>query len=435
MDYHVGGMRERWNSPTSFLLVTGLACCGIATSMRFPWMIAKYGAGYLYIFILAVLFVGWPLIILELGLGQFRQQAAKKAFSVIEHRASGLGLGASWLSLLSVWCYSSLLAYTSVYTWYSTYTPLPWNSISWEYPPTNVTSPGLPLLSSQLYFQDKISAELDHHFSYELVSCLVVIWFGLYLLTFDGVLVPNRIAGITAAFYIGIQIFILGYCCIELTGSVKNGVVDLFLPKEAPGYELIVDAITQALFTCNIGLAVMVAFGSYNEEHRDIVKYSMVVILIILVVSLLTGASLFAILGWIAHKDSRWYVKSAIDLIHSSDRLFGYELTLVTYATFSTDFKGDTANVVAILTFFSFSLVCIVTLHAWCLALLGILRDYFNNPKVHKLAGCACLVGLVGSIPFASGWYVDILIESKGWLTITKTTHTGLVTRCLPTLI
>eukprot|EP01060_Flectonema_neradi_P038452 TRINITY_DN8067_c5_g1_i1.p1 TRINITY_DN8067_c5_g1~~TRINITY_DN8067_c5_g1_i1.p1 ORF type:complete len:549 (+),score=72.07 TRINITY_DN8067_c5_g1_i1:103-1749(+) len=404
MDYHSGGTRERWKSPTSFFLVSGLVCCGIATSMRFPWMVAKYGAGYLYLYMVSILFIGWPLIILELGLGQFRQQAARKAFSMMERRASGLGLGASWLTLVSVWCYSSLLAYTTIFTWYSTYTPLPWRSMSWEFAPTNVTSPGLPLLSSQLYFQDRISAEIDHHFSYQLVFCFVAIWFGVFLLSADGILVPNRIAAVTAAFYISTQLFIIGYCCIELPGSIKDGLVDLLVPKEAPGYEMAVDAVSQALFTCNIGLVVMVSFGSFNEEHRDIVKYSMAVILIVIVVSLLTSVSLFVILGWMANSDPRPHIKSAIDLVHSSDRLFGYELILVSYAALSSQFNGNTANVIAILCFFSFSLVCMVTLHAWCLALLGVLRDFFNNPKINKLAAFACFAALLGSLPFASGW-------------------------------
>ena len=80
-----------WCSNLSFLK-TSIAV-GFGNVWRFPALSYSYGGGAFFIpYILALLFVGLPVLFLEIALGQYYQRGDVSVFSSVHKRLRGVGL-------------------------------------------------------------------------------------------------------------------------------------------------------------------------------------------------------------------------------------------------------------------------------------------------------------------------------------------------------
>ena len=66
--------REFWSSRTAFYFATSGAAIGFGNVWRFPALCVEYGGGAFFIpYLVALLVIGFPLTILEIGFGQYFQ--------------------------------------------------------------------------------------------------------------------------------------------------------------------------------------------------------------------------------------------------------------------------------------------------------------------------------------------------------------------------
>ena len=66
---------------------------GFGNVWRFPTLVYSYGGGAFFIpYILALCFIGIPVLYLEIGLGQFYQRGDVSVFSVCHKRMRGVGV-------------------------------------------------------------------------------------------------------------------------------------------------------------------------------------------------------------------------------------------------------------------------------------------------------------------------------------------------------
>ena len=64
--------RERWSSRTTFYFAAVGSAVGFGNVWRFPSLVYEYGGGAFFIpYCLALVFVGIPLLVLEIALGQY----------------------------------------------------------------------------------------------------------------------------------------------------------------------------------------------------------------------------------------------------------------------------------------------------------------------------------------------------------------------------
>ncbi len=69
--------RQRWANRTIFLLAALGSAVGLGNLWRFPYLAGKYGGGaFLLPYLIALVFVGVPLLMLEFAVGQKMQQGA-----------------------------------------------------------------------------------------------------------------------------------------------------------------------------------------------------------------------------------------------------------------------------------------------------------------------------------------------------------------------
>jgi len=131
---------------TIFLHIRVGAAIGFGNVWRFPSLAYEYGGGAFFIpYLLALFFIGIPLVLLEVGLGQYHQTGDVGVFGSIHRRLKGVGLCSAVASWVVVTYYVPLIAWV-INAFFDSFT----NAALWE------TSTGSEAYS---YFLDEIVGE------------------------------------------------------------------------------------------------------------------------------------------------------------------------------------------------------------------------------------------------------------------------------------
>ena len=70
------GQREQWGSRMGFILATAGSAVGLGNIWRFPYAAGQNGgAAFIFIYLIAVIFIGFPLMCTEVALGRKTQKS------------------------------------------------------------------------------------------------------------------------------------------------------------------------------------------------------------------------------------------------------------------------------------------------------------------------------------------------------------------------
>jgi len=120
--------RPRWGSTSEFILAAVGSAVGLGNLLRFPHMVYKHGGlAFLVPYALAVVFLGVPVLAMELALGQVAQAGCVDALAAMHGRAWGIGCAATLAAFLLASYYCAVLAWAwcfLVATWSKV---LPWS--------------------------------------------------------------------------------------------------------------------------------------------------------------------------------------------------------------------------------------------------------------------------------------------------------------------
>ena len=123
-----GGGRPRWGSTAEFILAAIGSAVGLGNLLRFPYMVYKHGGcAFLVPYALAVVFLGVPILAMELALGQVAQSGCVDALAAMHARAWGIGAAATAGAFLLASYYCVVLAWAWCFlaaTWQPT---MPWS--------------------------------------------------------------------------------------------------------------------------------------------------------------------------------------------------------------------------------------------------------------------------------------------------------------------
>ena len=108
--------RPRWGSTAEFILAAVGSAVGLGNLLRFPYMVFVHGgAAFLVPYALAVVFLGIPVLGMELMLGQVAQKGAVDALAMLNARAWGIGIAATLASFLLAAYYSAIMSWVVVF--------------------------------------------------------------------------------------------------------------------------------------------------------------------------------------------------------------------------------------------------------------------------------------------------------------------------------
>ena len=236
--------REQWDSPLEFLLSCISMSVGLGNVWRFPYVAYKNGGGaFLIPYIIVLIFIGRPLYLLELGLGQFSSSGGARVWDMVPAlRGVGYGQVVATSCVLTFYC--CLIGISFLYLGSSLFPTLPWTSCNdlLEVPEDRVCLPSKPVLEAMnktradyvLKGNQTYMTSAEQFFTYgvlkqkadisdglglpdpALMGCLAFTWLMLYFSLRGGVGGQGKVAYFTAIFpYLVLLTLLVSRVCQE----------------------------------------------------------------------------------------------------------------------------------------------------------------------------------------------------------------------------
>jgi len=297
--------RPQWKTHIGFLLAAVGSAVGLGNIWRFPYLCYKNGGGaFLIPYFIALLVVGIPLMVLEIGLGHKMRGSAPASFASVSKRWEWLG----WWQIIFV-MFGIVLYYSVVISWCANFFCYSFN-LAWGQDP------------NAFFFKDFLMVS-ESPFSIKdlrtpIVLGLIVVWFLNWLIVFRGVQKGLERANKIFMPLLFLLIAIVVFWSLRLPGA-KIGLAAYLKPnwEQLGNIKVWMDAFGQIFFTLSLAFGIMVAYASYLPRKSQIVRDSVLIGTINCLFSVFAGLGVFAVLGYMVHSTSmpmESVVKEAIGL-------------------------------------------------------------------------------------------------------------------------
>lgn len=279
--------RESWDRRSSFVLAAIGSAIGLGNVWRFPYIAQKGGGGaFLIPYFIALLTAGIPLLILEMGLGQYMKSAAPFAFGKIRKKLEWFGWWAVGLAAGIVIYYSTILAWSWNYLYHSF-------GLSWGNDAEN-------FFVKDILHQSAGPGEFGG-FRIPLVIGMFLTWTLIYWILRKGVSRVGKVVLFTVPipWICLVILFIRG---ITLPNAMEGLAYYL-----TPDFSKIFDpqiwllAYGQIFFSLSLGSGVMIAYGSYLTKKPEITNNAIITALANCGTSFFAGFAVFSTLGYLAY--------------------------------------------------------------------------------------------------------------------------------------
>lgn len=280
-------MAEKFKSKSSFILASVGASVGLGNALRFPGMCAKYGGGtYLFIYLIALVFLGVPLLNAEIALGRKFRGGAPECLGSIKRGADRLGWVSCVNSVFTAIIYAGLAGW--IIAMIVKIAPLSYSAAS-------LTQTEI----SGYFFKNVLSAQSDGalcSISPLICGCILVAWILMYFCLKGGASSLSR----AAKFTVIIPILLLSFMAVRGFGYDNSALAlsKLFLPDftALTNPELWLSALGQVFFSLSVAVGIMPAYGEYLPEGTNIFSCSLVIAAADFFVSVLASVVLFTTL-------------------------------------------------------------------------------------------------------------------------------------------
>ena len=270
----------RWASYWTFLLAAIGSSIGLGNVWKFPYEMGAHGGGtFLLVYIPCVLLVALPVMMSELLIGRYGASNPVHGIRRIvnRERLSRLWPIMGWLGMLAgflVFTYYSVVA-----SWILFYI----------------------MQSATGSFVDVPAEIVQHSFSALLRNTdQLLIWHTVFVLLVVMVLSRGLQSGIERALRWLLPAFIglVAWLCVfaSQVGDFDRALEFVFsVDLAAIDAELIVSALTQALFSLSVGLGALLIYGAYLDDKRPIATAAVVVMVFDTAIALIMGLMIFSI--------------------------------------------------------------------------------------------------------------------------------------------
>ncbi|MFT7526089.1 MAG: NSS family neurotransmitter:Na+ symporter [Arenicella sp.] len=271
---------KSWTSYWSFLFAAIGSAVGLGNIWKFPYELGLHGGGtFLVVYIPCVFLIAFPLMMSEIMIGRSGRANPVHAVRRIAKRQklSSLWQIMGWLGMIAGFLVFSF--YSVVGSWVLFYI----------------------MQSATGSFVDVPAEIVQHSFGALLRNTdQQLIWHGVFVLTVVTVLSRRLRFGLELALKVLMPCFLalLVWLCVFATqvGDFDRAITFFTtVDVSAINAELVVSALTQALFSLSIGLGALIMFGSYLGEHRPIATAAGIVMVFDTAIALTMGLLIFSI--------------------------------------------------------------------------------------------------------------------------------------------
>lgn len=304
---------------------------GLGNVWRFPYVAYQNGGGaFLIPYIFVLLFIGRPLYLLELGLGQFSSSGSARVWDMVP-AFRGVGYGQVMATTCVLTYYCTLIGLSLYYLGSSLYPTLPWTDCDPQVViPDRICLPSKPVLVAKNLTRvnfttsgnQTIMTSAEQFFTYgvlksrpdnditdglglpdpTLLGALAITWIILYFSLRGGVGGQGKVAYFTAIFpyLVLLALLVRG---LTLPGFEK-GLALFFTPQ----WEKLIEpkvwyaAVTQSFFSLSVGFGSLTTYASFNKFRHPTSRDALIISFADTFTSLLAGTVIFAILGHLAHE-------------------------------------------------------------------------------------------------------------------------------------
>ncbi len=288
--------RESWSSRPAFLLAAIGAAVGFGNIWRFPALAYKYGGGAFFIpYILALMLIGFPLLLLEIALGQHLQTGDVGCFGSIDKRLRGVGLSAVLCGFIVTGYYVPLLSWV-FRAFCESFGKMRNN---WE----DVSGAD----ASDYFFNDIIGMNTlgddnrPTRIVFTNILYLIISWVCIGACVAFGIKWTGRIAYFTMGLPI-VLILVFAVRAVTLPGSGEGihayiGEWDVSILASEP--DVWSTAVSQIFFSLGTTFGVMTAFGSHCPERSPAAENAAVIAASNSFFSFVAGFAVFGSLGYL----------------------------------------------------------------------------------------------------------------------------------------
>ncbi|CAH1984394.1 unnamed protein product [Acanthoscelides obtectus] len=431
--------RAQWGRGTEFLMSCIAMSVGLGNIWRFPFAAKKNGGGaFLIPYLIVLIVIGRPMYYMEMSIGQFTSKGNCKMFSKLSpmFRAIGYGQVIGAFSVATYYC--SIMAVTLYYLFASFTSEFPWSTCneSWiNYTEKNGevcidknTNPFDQTLtktisSSELFFsvpskfpffridvlkqKDDISDGIGIP-DLKLTLFLVLAWLITFILSVRGIKSSGKASYFLAIFPYVILIVLL------IKALTLEGATDGILYFIETDWSKLLEAqvwyaaVTQCFFSLNVGFGTIIMLSSYNSFNHNINRDALIITTLDTFTSLLSGVTIFGILGSLAHEMN---VEPSEVISHAD----GTSLAFISYPEAISKFTA-VPWLFAIMFFFMLFILGLGSLQALQGTLNTAVKDAFPTIAMWKISACTAtlclLIGLLYMTP--AGQYILDLADHFG---------------------
>ncbi|KAF5005903.1 hypothetical protein FDECE_7661 [Fusarium decemcellulare] len=388
--------RDKWPSRTSFVLAAMGGAVGLGNLLRYPSVVfANNGLAWFIPYFIALFFLGMPVLLLEISLGQAYRGSVVVAFNGINKRAKGLGFAVIMTGFVVATYYVPILAWTMHYFRTSFHSPLPWTGRGQEfYMQDVIANPDpIPPESSSGYVDYPSRGMVG-----ETVGWCAFMWFLVWLCMFKGVGITGRVVYFTMGLPVVMLIIILGRS-VSLPDA-RTGIKYYF--AEWNGYRLgngqiWQGACGQIFFSIGVGFGYFTSYASYNTKFANAVQDTLIIASCNSLYEITAGFAVFGVIGFLGYSPD-----------DSSISLSTFTVGFLTYPLALAEMPG--ANVWSVFFFFTLVLLGLSSAFALMESLVTLIcdsgwaRKYPRTPICSAIIVMAFLLSLIYCTEF--GFYL-----------------------------
>lgn len=279
--------RDQWGSRAGFILAAIGSAIGLGNIWRFPYIAASNGGGaFLVPYLFALLTAGIPILILEFAIGHKIKSSPAGVFGRINGKMKILGWVQTIIPMAIASYYVVIIGWTLNYITYSL-------SLKWGAD------------TGGFFFSDFLNLSsgpmVMGGFNMSMLIPIILVWVINYVVLIGGIK-----DGIEKANKVLMPVLIVALLIITVRGITLPGAaagLDYFFK---PDFSKLLDptvwiaAYGQIFFSLSICFGIMITYASYLPEKTDIVNNAFMTGLGNCSFSILSGISVFGVLGYMA---------------------------------------------------------------------------------------------------------------------------------------
>lgn len=276
---------------------------GLGNVLRYPSVVfANSGLQWFIPYLIALFFLGIPVLLLEISLGQAYRASVVTSFNSMHNRAKGVGLGVVLTGYMVVCYYVPILSWVMHYFRTSFHSPLPWAGRGDEFYMQDVVAN-----------VDPVEAVLDdegnvvEYASYsgmglvgETVGWCAFIWFCVWLCMFKGISLTGRAIWVTMGLPLVMIVVLVGG-----SASLDRSIVGVrYYFGEWHGGKLAAgkiwqDACGQVFFSIGVGFGYFTTYSSFNPRFAHAVQDTLIIAFSNSLYEVIAGFVVFSIIGFL----------------------------------------------------------------------------------------------------------------------------------------